>query len=55
MARNGNVKNAGTATVPPPDEAPVVIPPGPEPVVLQMPVDVRSVALSILAGAATIM
>lgn len=55
MARNGNVKNAGTATVPPPDEAPVVIPPGPEPVALQMPVDVRSVALSILAGAATIM
>jgi predicted PurR-regulated permease PerM len=55
MARNGNVKNAGPATVPPPDDAPVMIPSGPEPLVLQMPVDVRSVALSILAGAATIM
>jgi predicted PurR-regulated permease PerM len=55
MARNGNVKNAGPATVPPSDDAPMVIPSGPEPVVLQMPVDVRSVALSILAGAATIM
>ena len=32
-----------------------MIPSGPEPIVLQMPVDVRSVALSILAGAATIM
>jgi predicted PurR-regulated permease PerM len=55
MARNGNVKNAGPATVPPSDDAPMVISSGPEPVVLQMPVDVRSVALSILAGAATIM
>ena len=55
MARNGDVKSAGMATVPPPEDAPVVIPSGPEPVVLQMPVDVRSVALSILAGAATIM
>jgi predicted PurR-regulated permease PerM len=55
MARNGDVKDAGTATVPPPDDARAVIPSGPEPVVLQMPVDVRSVALSILAGAATIM
>jgi predicted PurR-regulated permease PerM len=55
MARNGNVKNAGPATVPPPDDAPVMIPSGPEPLVLQMPVDVRSVALSILAGAATVM
>jgi predicted PurR-regulated permease PerM len=55
MARNGDVKSAGMATVPPPEDAPVVVSSGPEPVVLQMPVDVRCVALSILAGAATIM
>jgi predicted PurR-regulated permease PerM len=55
MTRNGNAKNAGTATAPPVDDAPGVIPSGPEPIALQMPVDVRSVALSILAGAATIM
>src|SRR5262245_7378686 len=55
MARNGNVKCASPETAPQQDDAPAVIPSGAEPIVLQMPVDVRSVALSILAGAATIM
>jgi predicted PurR-regulated permease PerM len=55
MTRNGNAKNAGTATAPPLDDTHAATPLGPEPIALQMPVDVRSVALSILAGAATIM
>jgi predicted PurR-regulated permease PerM len=55
MARNGDVKSAATVTPSSADETPAVIPSGPEPIALQMPVDVRSVALSILAGAAAIM
>jgi predicted PurR-regulated permease PerM len=54
MTRNGDSKCAATVTAPS-DEDPAVILSGPEPIVLQTPVDVRSVALSILAGAAAIM
>lgn len=58
MARNGDSRQAATIAsndAPDSEEAPAVIPKGPDPVVLQMPVDVRSVALSLLAGAAVIM
>jgi predicted PurR-regulated permease PerM len=54
MARNGDVKSAGAAP-PSLDDSPPVIPSGAEPIALQMPVDVRSVSLSILASAAAIM
>ena len=55
MARNGDSRQDAAAEAPSPEEAPAVIPSGPEPIALQMPVDVRSVALSILAIAAVIM
>ena len=55
MARNGDSRQDAAAEAPSPEEAPAVIPSGPEPIALQMPVDVRSVALSILALAAVIM
>lgn len=54
MGRNGDVQRAATIEPAPANEAPVTLT-GPEPVILQMPVDVRSLALSILAGAAVIM
>jgi len=55
MARTGDSRQDAAAEAPSPEEAPAVIPSGPEPIALQMPVDVRSVALSILAIAAVIM
>ena len=55
MAGNGDSRQDAAAEAPSPEEAPAVIPSGPEPIALQMPVDVRSVALSILAIAAVIM
>ena len=55
MARNGDSRHDAAAEASSPEEAPAVIPSGPEPIALQMPVDVRSVALSILAIAAVIM
>ena len=55
MARNGDSRHDAAAKTSSPEEAPAVIPSGPEPIALQMPVDVRSVALSILAIAAVIM
>jgi predicted PurR-regulated permease PerM len=54
MATSPGAKRVAPMTAPS-DEAPAVVPSGPEPMALQMPVDVRSVALSILAGAAIIM
>ena len=54
MGRSTDSSRAATIEAAPANEAPV-IPTGPEPVILQMPVDVRSLALSILAGAAVIM
>jgi len=55
MARNGDSRRDAAAEASSPEEAPAVIPSGPDPIALQMPVDVRSVALSILALAAVIM
>ena len=55
MARTGDSRQDAAAEAPSPEEAPAVIPSGPDPIALQMPVDVRSVALSILAIAAVIM
>jgi predicted PurR-regulated permease PerM len=55
MARNGDSRGAAALDDASTDETPAVIPSGPEPLLLQMPVDVRSVALSILAIAAVIM
>jgi predicted PurR-regulated permease PerM len=55
MGRNGNSTCAPPVAASHVNDAPAVVPSGPDPVVLQMPVDVRSVALSILACAATIM
>src|SRR5262245_57065840 len=55
MARNGDSRGAAALDEASTDETPAVIPSGPEPLLLQMPVDVRSVALSILAIAAVIM
>ena len=54
MGRSSDSQRAATIEPAPANEGPV-IPTGPEPVILQMPVDVRSLALSILAGAAVIM
>jgi len=55
MGRNGNSTCAPPVAASHVNDAPAVISSGPDPIVLQMPVDVRSVALSILACAATIM
>jgi predicted PurR-regulated permease PerM len=55
MGRNGEVTSAATVAEAADYETPAVTPAGPQPIALQMPVDVRSVALSVLAVAATIM
>jgi predicted PurR-regulated permease PerM len=54
MGRSSDSQRVATIEPAPAAEGPA-IPAGPEPVILQMPVDVRSLALSILAGAAVIM
>ncbi len=55
MGRNGDSARGATVEAASPDERPAVVSSGPEPIALQMPVDVRSVSLSILAIAAVTM
>ncbi len=53
MGRNGELKSAAAAMAAE-DDPDAVVPSRPEPIALQMPVDVRSVALSILACSAAV-